>query len=86
MCRIGAEFDARELSYAAAALHLWESGQKKPAAWLIRRQGIPHEDWRHHSAKEIFIYCLKPIYDYIEREDRRAAKLSQSDSVQQDAA
>ena len=74
MCRIGAEFDAHRLGYASAALHLWESGQRKPAAWLLRRQGIALEEWRDRGAKDIFIYCLRPIYDYADKLDAAEAR------------
>lgn len=83
MCRISVEHSNMLRSYALAALHLWESGQKKPAAWLLRRQGVEWRDWRlRHEAREIFAYELRPIYEYMERQDRKGAAKQDASHVQ----
>ena len=74
MCSIVREHGNQVRAYASAALHLWESGQKKPAAWLLRRQGVALEEWQHLEAREIFIHCLKPIYAYMQKEDEREVR------------
>lgn len=78
--------DGERIGYMNAAIDLFRAGAKKEGAWLIVQTEmtlgdyISRMDTRHGEIAELAL-----IFDYIEklnqREARKAAKLSQSDSV-----